>query len=158
VPATNALQCFSLTQAGDGGLESLHSPQQCEGPFANVDGTWPRAWTAPAAGTYQVALDYRNEHGPIDTGITAAVKMLAIRCDGSPEQRVPVVMPHSAGEELSTAARFTADAGAHCSFALADGFNMSYLAHNAHYTGGVGGSDGPLNDADVGALRIVPLP
>ncbi|MFS6752524.1 hypothetical protein, partial [Staphylococcus aureus] len=92
------------------------------------------------------------------TGVTAAVKMLAIRCDGSPEQRVPLVMPHSVGEQLSTTARFTAGAGAHCRFALDDGFNMSYLAHNAHYTGGAGGSAGPLNDADVGALRIVPLP
>ncbi|MBD8874385.1 Six-hairpin glycosidase-like protein [Rhodanobacter sp. DHB23] len=157
VPATDALQCFSLTQTGAGGLESLHGPSQCEGPFVRVDGAWPRAWVAPAAGNYQVALDYRNDHGPINTGITAAVKMLAIRCDGGAEQRVPVVMPHSVGEELSTTARFTADAGAHCSFALDDGFNMSYLAHNAHYTGGTGGS-APLNDADVGALRIVPLP
>lgn len=157
VPAANALQCFSLTQTGAGGLESLHSPQQCEGPFASVGGTWPRAWVAPAAGSYQVALSYRNDHGPINTGITAAVKMLAIRCDGEAEQRVPLVMPHSVGEELSTTAKFAATAGAHCSFALADGFNMSYLAHNAHYTGGAGG-DHPLNDATVGALRIVPLP
>jgi len=158
VPATNALQCFSLTQTGAGGLESLQSPSRCEGPFANVDGAWPRAWTAPSAGNYQVALNYRNDHGPITTGVTAAVKMLAIRCEGSAEQRVPLVMPHSVGEELSTTAQFSAAAGAHCSFALDDGFNMSYLAHNAHYTGGVGGSDGPLNHADVGALRIVPLP
>ncbi|HKR76689.1 MAG TPA: Six-hairpin glycosidase-like protein [Rhodanobacter sp.] len=158
VPATNALQCFSLTQTGAGGLESLHSPSQCEGPFAKVDGAWPRTWVAPAAGHYQVALNYRNDHGPINTGITAAVKMLAIRCAGSPEQRVPVVMPHSTGEQLSTTAQFSADAGARCSFALDDGFNMSYLAHNAHYTGGTGGSAGPLNEAQVGALRIVPLP
>lgn len=157
VPATDALQCFSLTKTGDGGLESLQSPAQCEGPFVSVEGAWPRAWVAPAAGAYQVALEYRNDHGPINTGITAAVKMLAIRCDGSPEQRVPLVMPHSVGEELSTTARFTAEAGAHCSFALDDGFNMSYLAHNAHYTGGTGGST-PLNEATLGALRIVPLP
>ncbi len=157
VPATDALQCFSLTQTGAGGLESLQSPQQCEGPFASVGGAWPRTWVAPYGGSYQVALNYSNDHGPINTGITAAVKTLAIRCDGSPEQRVPMVMPHSVGEELSTTARFAARAGAHCSFALDDGFNMSYLAHNAHYTGGVGGSDGPLNSADVGALRIVPL-
>ena len=158
VPATNALQCFSLTQIGAGGLESLHSPSQCEGPFAKVEGAWPRAWVAPATGHYQVALNYRNDHGPINTGITAAVKMLAIRCAGSPEQRVPVVMPHSTGEQLSTTAQFSADAGARCSFALGDGFNMSYLAHNAHYTGGTGGNTGPLNEAEVGALRIVPLP
>jgi hypothetical protein len=34
---------------------------------------------------------------------------------------------------------------------------MSYLAGNAHYTGEAGGVGGPLNEADVGALRIVPL-
>jgi hypothetical protein len=157
VPVANALQCFSLTQTGAAGLESLQSPPQCEGPVASVEGAWPRTWTAPAAGRYQVALSYRNDHGPINTGITAAVKMLAIRCAGSPEQRVPVVMPHSTGEQLSTTAQFSADAGARCRFALEQGFNMSYLAGNAHYTGEAGGVGGPLNEADVGALRIVPL-
>ncbi|MEW9573332.1 Six-hairpin glycosidase-like protein [Rhodanobacter sp. Si-c] len=158
VPAVNALQCFSVTQAGADDLESLQSPPQCEGPVSSVEGTWPRAWTAPATGSYQVALTYRNDHGPIDTGITAAVKQLSIRCEGSPVQTVPVVMPHSTGEQLSTTAQFNANAGARCRFALEQGFNMSYLAHNAHYTGGAGGSSGPLNDADVGALRITPLP
>jgi len=158
VPAANALQCFSITQAGADHLESLQSPPQCEGPVSSVDGAWPRAWTAPAAGRYQVALSYRNGHGPINTGITAAVKQLAIRCEGSPAQTVPVVMPHSTGEQLSTTAQFSANAGARCRFALEQGFNMSYLAHNVHYTGGAGGSSGPLNDAGVGALHIVPLP
>ncbi|WP_426661043.1 Six-hairpin glycosidase-like protein [Rhodanobacter aciditrophus] len=158
VPAAEALQCFSVTQTGADHLESLQSPSRCEGPFASVDGHWPRTWIAPAAGRYQVALRYRNDHGPINTGITAAVKQLVIRCEGSPVQTVPMVMPHSIGEQLSTTAQFSANAGAHCRFALERGFNMSYLAHNAHYTGGAGGSGGPLNDADVGALRIVPLP
>ena len=157
VPAASALQCFSVTQTGAAGLESLQSPPQCEGPVTSVEGAWPRAWTAPAAGRYQVALSYRNDHGPVDTGVTAAVKMLAIRCAGSPERRLPVVMPHSTGEQLSTTAQFDAGTGAHCSFALEQGFNMSFLAHNAHYTGGAGGRSGPLNEADVGALRIVPL-
>ena len=105
-----------------------------------------------------MALSYRNDHGPINTGITAAVKQLAVRCEGSPAQTVPMVMPHSTGEQLSTTAQFSANAGAHCRFTLEQGFNMSYLAHNAHYTGGAGGGSGPLNDADIGALRIVPLP
>ena len=158
VPAADALQCFSVTQTGADDLESLQSPPQCEGPVDSVEGAWPRAWTAPAAGRYQVALSYRNDHGPINTGITAAVKQLAIRCEGSPAQTVPVVMPHSTGKQLSTTAQFSASAGARCRFALEQGFNMSFLAHNAHYTGGASGSGGPLNDADVGALRIVPLP
>ncbi|HET9835377.1 MAG TPA: Six-hairpin glycosidase-like protein [Rhodanobacteraceae bacterium] len=157
VPVAHALQCFSVTRIGAKGLESLQSPQQCEGPIAKVDGAWPRTWTAPASGRYQVALDYRNDHGPINTGITAAVKRMAIRCVGSAPQTVPVVMPHSAGMQRSTTATFTAKAGARCTFELGQGFNMSFLAHNAHYTGGAGGSSGPLNEAGVGALRIVPL-
>ncbi len=156
VPVTHTLQCFSVTRVGNGGLESLQSPPRCEGPVAAVTGAWPRAWTAPGVGRYRVWLDYRNDHGPINTGINAAVKRMAIRCDGGPVQTVPVVMPHSAGMQPSTTAAFDAKAGARCSFALEQGFNMSFLAHNAHYTGGEGGSGGPLNEAMIGALRIAP--
>lgn len=156
VPATHALQCFSLTATGANGLESLPSAPRCVGPFTDINGAWPRAWTAPASGTYQATLRYTNDHGPINTGITAAVKRLRISCAGTPPQTATVVMPHSVGTEDSTTARFHAKAGAACTFALDDGFNMSYLAHNAHYTGGSGGAT-PLNAADVGALRIVPL-
>lgn len=156
VPTAGALQCFSVTRTG-GGLESLPSPERCEGPFAKIDGAWPRTWTAPAAGRYRLALRYRNDHGPISSGITAAVKRLAIACAGTPEQLVPIVMPQSDGEQLSTTATFTARAGARCTFALRQGFNMSFLAHNATFTGGQGGATGPLNEADIGALEIVPL-
>ena len=114
-------------------------------------------WTAPATGDYRVSLDYANDHGPINTGITAAVKMLRVHCGGSDEQRLPIVMPHSVRAQPSTWGRFTATAGAACQFNLDDGFNMSYLAHFAHYTGGAGGSAGPLNQADVHDLLIAPL-
>lgn len=157
VRVAQVLQCFSVTAIAADGIESLQSPQQCEGPVAEISGAWPRAWTAPASGRYQLALEYRNDHGPINTGITAAVKRMTIRCLGSAPQTVPIVMPHSAGMQRSTTATFTAKAGARCTFQLGQGFNMSFLAHNAHYTGGAGGSSGPLNEADVGALRIVPL-
>jgi hypothetical protein len=157
VPVAHALQCFSVTESGADGIESLQSPQHCEGPVSEVEGAWPRTWIAPAGGRYQLALEYRNGHGPINTGITAAVKRMAIRCVGSAPRIVPVVMPHSAGMQRSTTATFAAKAGARCTFELQQGFNMSFLAHNAHYTGGAGGSSGPLNDADVGALRIAPL-
>ncbi|HET6913258.1 MAG TPA: Six-hairpin glycosidase-like protein [Rhodanobacteraceae bacterium] len=157
VPVAKTLQCFSVTKLGTGGIESLQSPQHCEGPVVEISGAWPRAWTAPAGGRYRLALEYRNDHGPINTGITAAVKRMTIRCLGSAPQTVPVVMPHSAGMQRSTTGSFTANAGARCTFQLGQGFNMSFLAHNAHYTGGAGGSSGPLNEADVGPLRIVPL-
>ncbi|MGN6739705.1 alpha-L-rhamnosidase-related protein [Dyella sp.] len=157
LPRTGTLTCVSATRVGDNGLESLHSPAVCADEGRPIDGAWPRTWTAPTNGDYRVSLNYSNDHGPINTGITAAVKMLAIRCDGAAEQRVPIVMPHSVREQRSTWGEFSARAGAHCSFSLEDGFNMSYLSHFAHYTGGVGGSDGPLNAADVKGMVIAPL-
>lgn len=149
--------CISTTRADAHGLESLHSPTTCVGEQASVAGAWPRTWTASAGGNYRVALRYANDHGPINTGITAAVKMLAIGCDGSAVQRVPLVMPHAIGVQRSTYANFQARSGASCRFAIEDGFNMSYLGHNAHYTGGIGGSSGPLNDARMGELLIAPI-
>jgi hypothetical protein len=157
LPQQTGQVCLTTTRVDADGLESLHSPATCVGEQAKVSGEWPRAWTAPAAGAYRVALDYANGHGPINTGITAAVKMLVVRCEGAAEQRLPLVMPHSIGVQPSTWGRFDARAGARCRFSLEDGFNMSYLAHFAQYTGGSGGSAGPLNEATLHDLRIAPL-
>ncbi len=157
LPRTDAITCVSATRVGANGLESLHSPDRCVGEVVKVSGEWPRSWTAPSTGRYRVTLDYRNDHGPINTGITAAVKLLAIRCAGSEPQRVPIVMPHSVGVQPSTYASFAAHAGAVCRFTLDDGFNMSYLQHFAHYTGGAGGIDAPLNNASIDDLLIAPL-
>jgi len=147
------------------------------GPAAHVEGRWPRHWTAPRRGEYLVWLDYSNPHGPINTGITAAVKRLEVHCAGRPRRTVPIVMPQSEGWQASTTARFEAGAGASCTFSLLQGFNMSDLAQFAHYTGGLtptpararaqesaprkrlrnGGITGPLNSARIGALRVAPL-
>jgi hypothetical protein len=153
-----AYRCLRVTQLGRDGIESLPSLATCEGDASQVTGTWPRTWKAPRAARYRIWFDYANDHGPINTGVTAAVKRLAIACAGSPKQTVPIVMPHSVGEQPSTTGAFTTKAGAHCTFALQQGFNMSDLANFAHYTGGAGGSEGPLNDAKIGALHIAPLP
>ena len=45
-----------------------------------------------------------------------------------------------------------------CRVVLEQGFNMSALQHFAHYTGGKGGRDGMLNQADVKALLLSPVP
>lgn len=150
-------QCVNATGVDAQGIESLPSPPTCVGDQNQVTGAWPRRWTAPSTGRYRVTLRYDNPHGPISSGITAAVKVLSIRCAGGALQRVTMVMPHSVGEQRSTYGSFEADAGATCHFALDDGFNMSYLSHFSHYTGGAGGSSGPLNQASVGALLIAPL-
>lgn len=156
VPVSATRGCFQLTQLGEGGLESLPSLDSCHGEEARVTGASGWQWRAPAAGRYVAAFDYVNDHGPINTGITAYVKQLRVQCDGAADQRLPVVMPHSVGEQRSTSATFTAPAGATCRFSLEDGFNMSYLSHNAHYTGEQGGASGPVNAADVRALRVSP--
>jgi hypothetical protein len=103
--------------------------------IARVDGPWPRRWTASARGEYLAWLDYSNPHGPINTGITAAVKRLEVRCVGDDPKVLPIVMPHSESWQRSTTVRFNADAGASCTFSLLQGFNMSDLAQFAHYTG-----------------------
>jgi len=157
LPNSGALTCVSATRIDAHGIESLPSRESCVGELPAVTGDWPRSWKAPADGVYRVSLNYNNDRGPINTGITAAVKMLAITCDGSAAQKLPMVMPHSVREERSSYGQFTAKAGATCHFALEDGLNMSYLSNFGHYTGGVGGTDGPLNQADVHGLVIAPL-
>ena len=133
------------------------------GAVARIGGPWPRRWTASHDGEYLAWLDYSNRHGPINTGITAAVKRLEVRCAGSPRQLLPVVMPQNEGWQASTTILFEADAGASCRFSLLQGFNMSDLEQFAHYTGSAaapapsGGVTGPLNRARIGALRIAPV-
>ncbi|MFC4763742.1 alpha-L-rhamnosidase-related protein [Dyella koreensis] len=157
MPKLATQQCFSVTRMGDNGIESLHSPSVCVGDTMRVAGDWPREWKAPRTGRFQAALDYANDHGPINTGITAAVQVLTVRCDGSDAKAVPLVLPHSAGQQRSTSGSFATQAGAHCRFALEPGFNMTYLGHFGHYTGGKGGIDGPLNTATIGDLLVTPL-
>jgi hypothetical protein len=154
------------------------------GAPARADSPWLRHWTAPRRGGYLAWLDYSNRHGPINTGITAAVKRLEVRCAGGARQVLPVVMPQGESWQASTTVRFEAGAGAACTFSLLPGFNMSDLARFAHYTGSPpppaatasrnrnpaaarrpahappvanGGATGPLDSARIGALRIAPL-
>lgn len=158
VPKGATRQCFQLTRVGEGGLESLPSLPTCKGEEARIAGQGPWEWKAAKAGRYDVSFDYANDHGPINTGVTAAVKLLDVACDGAAPQRVAVVMPHSVGMQRSTTATFTAQAGALCRFRLDQGFNMSDLRHNAHYTGEQGGVTGPVNEAAVDAMRVSPAP
>jgi len=157
LPLRATAQCVSATATDAQGIESLHSPTVCVGDRASVDGAWPRRWTPARGGRYRATLRYENAHGPINTGVTAAVKRLSLQCGDAAPQILPVTLPHSVGEQSSTAVVFDVDAGAPCVATLLDGFNMSDLRHFARYTGGAGGADGPLNDARIGALEIVPI-
>jgi hypothetical protein len=156
VPYGRELQCISLTARSRDGVESLPSKPVCVGESNAVGGDWPRAWTAQHDGRYQLRVDYNNPHGPIMTGVTAAVKMMVVQCAGAPLQSAALVMPHSEGRQQSTAVAFDARAGQRCTFTLDDGFNMSYLAHYAKFTAGDGGVHGAVNTAEIGDMHISP--
>ena len=112
----------------------------------------------PRAGPYQLTLRYLNGSGPINTGITAAVKRVSVDC-GPPNriQRGVLVLPHLADAttiESSTAFVFDAPRNASCRLRIEDGFNMSYLTHFTLYTGGRGGESGPWNRATIEAAVV----
>ncbi|MFV7513293.1 Six-hairpin glycosidase-like protein [Stenotrophomonas geniculata] len=144
--------CLSLTRR-EGTLESLHSPMLCVGPQQVLKGKERWQFTSAKAGQVRLRLQYRNPNGPINTGVTAAVKQLVLQCPGQPLQRHTVAMPHSVAVQDSTSATFAVHKGP-CTVALEEGFNMSALQHFAHYTGGKGGRDGVLNQAQVQALKV----
>ncbi len=153
----DGLQCFSVTAPGAGALQSLHSRSRCVGPVSTIKAPWPRHWTPPRSGAYLAWVDYDNDHGPISSGITAAVRRMVIRCAGEVLRERPLVMPQSEGVQASTVVRFRARAGERCVFDLTGGFNMSDLAHYAYFTGGQGGITGPVNSAKIYGLRVAPL-
>jgi hypothetical protein len=147
--------CLSLTRR-DNALESLHSPTVCVGPQQVLKGEDRWQFTSAKAGQVRLRLQYSNPNGPINTGVTAAVKQLVLQCPGQPLQRHTVTLPHSVAVQDSTSATFAVPKG-RCTVALEEGFNMSTLQHFAHYTGGKGGRDGVLNQAQVQALTVAPV-
>ncbi|MEQ7414095.1 Six-hairpin glycosidase-like protein [Xanthomonas campestris pv. campestris] len=150
------LHDLSLTRRADG-LESLHSPTVTVGPMQALPGAAQWAWQPARAGRHRIALRYRNDNGPINTGVTAAVKRLQLECPGHPLQTRTIVMPHSVGEQVSTHMVFDVSALQRCTLRLEEGFNMSALAHFAAYNGGRGGEDGVRNQATVSALLVGPV-
>ena len=147
--------CLSLTRH-EGALESLHGPTVCVGPQQLLQGEQRWQFATANAGQVRLRLQYSNRNGPINTGVTAAVKQVVLQCPGQPMQKQTVTMPHSVVVQDSTSATFTVPKG-QCMVTLEEGFNMSALQHFAHYTGGKGGRDGVLNQAQVQALKVAPV-
>jgi hypothetical protein len=168
------LSSLSSRDACVSGLEFIAAPNDALSPSDGtparvVDGVslyadWGQpsqelhvTFTPRATGWYRFTLKYANANGPINTGITAAVKTVSVHCGGEAEQLGSVAMPHlgAAGSwGFSTGFFFQARSSDPCAFLVGDGFNMSYLTHFARYTGGRGGASGALNRADVAAAQI----
>ena len=138
-----------------------HVPAVSNGRARFADWGLPREaleaeWSPRTDGWYRLRLEYANASGPVNTGITAAVKQVVVNCGRDLAQHGSVVMPQLPATVygLSTQLLFEAHAADHCRIRISDGFNMSYLEHFTRYTGGRGGRSGPLNQASIAALEL----
>lgn len=116
-----------------------------------------RGVTVAAAGDYRIELGYRNHTFHIQTGVTNAVKRLAVVADDGRMVASGVVqMPHMTPVNplaRSTAVPVRLEPGVY-RVEVANFFNMSFLEANATYIS-PGGLSGPLNEADIRTLEII---
>jgi len=157
LPHRDTAQCVSVT-VEEHGLESLHSPTRCLGTVQSLPGEGPWTFTPSHKGQVQLRVSYENDNGPVNTGVTAAVRRAQLQCEGAALQTQVIVMAHGIRRQVSTPARFDVPAHGSCTISLKPGFNMSYLAQFAHYTQAKGGASGPLDTARVFGASVMPLP
>ncbi|HEX4083523.1 MAG TPA: amylo-alpha-1,6-glucosidase [Chthoniobacteraceae bacterium] len=114
------------------------------------------------AGRYLIRVEFANGAGPVNTGITCAVKRLDVI--DSKNRTVAtgyLVMPQSGDWyhwELSSPVSAVLNAGESYSVRIDEDsrcINMSYLQNNARYTGGNGGGAAPYNYVNISAIRFL---
>jgi hypothetical protein len=123
----------------------------------------PDGWfTRTQPGRVGLELLYANTTHETQTGVTNAVKWLRVLDEQGREVAAGVVqMPHQDETApprtgLSTLLRVQLLSGRY-RLLLQDYFNMSALQSNASYSG-AGGLGGPLNHAEVKAVKVIALP
>lgn len=118
---------------------------------------------AKAPGKYLIRVQFSNGSGPINTGITCAVKRLQILKAGSPTPVASgyIVMPQSGDWkqwDLSSSVAAVLEPGEPYSIRIFEDSgarNMSYLKNNEHYTAGVGGGDASSNYVNVSNIYLL---
>ncbi len=114
-------------------------------------------------GRYAVTVRYANGSGPINTGITCAVKRLEVIevASGRVVAGGYALMPQLADWdrwEDSSPLDATLRAGVDYRIVLREdeySRNMSYLAHNSRYTSWPGGGDAPYNFVRIAAFKLL---
>jgi hypothetical protein len=122
-----------------------------------------KSFTARRSGRHLVRAEFSNGSGPVNTGITCAVKRLEIRQTDSGKLAGAgyLVMPQSSNWrrfDLSTAVWAELQAGRSYSIRIFEdeySRNMSYLAHNQRYTAHAGGGDSAYNFVNIASLRLL---
>ena len=119
---------------------------------------------AGASGRHHVQLTYGNGSGPINTGITCAVKTIRVveTESGVVVAERMVAMPQlgawTVWADSTMVAVELSEGVAYDVWVLSspDVYNMSELAHFSAYTGGEGGVDGSWNYVNIAELKLLP--
>jgi hypothetical protein len=122
-------------------------------------------FTAKRSGHYLVCAEFSNGAGPVNTGITCAVKKLELHETDSETMVATgyLVMPQSGDWQrfdLSSVVRADLKAGKSYSIRVFEdeySRNMSYLAQNQRYTSGAGGGDAAYNFVNIASIRLLCL-
>ncbi len=121
------------------------------------------SFTAKRSGKYLVRVKFSNGAGPVNTGITCAVKRIEIRRTSSGEivGAGYLVMPQSGDWQrfdLSSVVRATLKAGETYSVRIFEdpySRNMSYLERNRDYTANPGGGEADYNFVNIAAIQLL---
>jgi hypothetical protein len=142
-----------------GGSWSTDHGREHYGSWGAPDHTITASFTANNTGEHLLQLAYGNGAGPIDTGITAAVKWLEVHdSTAALVAEGPVVMPQLGDWDRwadSSFVRATLDAGQTYTLTISDGWNMSHLSHYERYVAGRGGGAGPSNDVNIAEIKVL---
>jgi hypothetical protein len=128
-------------------------------PDDRITGTF----TAKRSGHYMISAQFSNGAGPVNTGITCAIKKIEIRQKGSDAIVAEgyFIMPQSGNwqrYDISSSIPAELKAGQNYTFRISEdeySHNMSYLAHNERYTSGDGGGDSPYNYVNIAGLELL---
>jgi len=141
---------------------SLVSNHHFENWGRSADELTAKSFEVGRSGRYAVRAEFSNGSGPVNTGITCAVKKLDVLEFGSNAVVATgyLVMPQSGNWsrwELSNPVSVQLDAGKKYTLRVReDGYsrNMSYLKHNDRYTAWPGGGDSGYNYVNISAIHI----
>ncbi len=121
-----------------------------------------RSFKVNRSGHYVIRAEFANGSGPVNTGITCAVKKLEIRKAGGKEALAfgYLVMPQSGDWKrwnMSSPTRVILSAGEEYTICIREdeySRNMSYLKNNERYTSGPGGGERSYNYVNIAALHL----
>lgn len=146
-----------------GGVASSEHGRFHYGSWGDEGHELSASFTAARTGEHLLQLDYGNGAGPIDTGVTCAVKRVTVTDTetGATVGEGVVVMPHLGDWSRWAGSSFLP-------VALEDGksyrvviggdegtVNMSAFEHFELYTGGLGGEQGAFNRVNISALKVL---